>query len=207
MSINEILFSIPVFPQSLDQAIAADRIPWFQLTKELSQILRPGDRFEKSRKIGDEKGGRRLLQPVQVSHTSGDRLECRLNLLVGIIKQGRKNGRLFPASHLGKEEPAFLTKAGERGCGGSDKYDRFIPFLGEDRKKIGFASRNNSRYLEPSFLVLKSLEKAFELFCLFEKIKTHENPIIQDEFIEERELSERLIRQPTDLIVFSDHIE
>jgi hypothetical protein len=61
VSIHEILFGIPVFPQSLDQAIAADRIPWFQFTKELSQILRPGYRLEKSRKICDEKGGRRFL--------------------------------------------------------------------------------------------------------------------------------------------------
>lgn len=114
---------------------------------------------------------------------------------------------MCPASQLGEEKPAFLTKTRERGCGGTDKHDRFIPFLVENREKIGFACRNKSGYLEPSFLVLKSLEKAFELFRLFEKIETHENPIIHDEFIEERELSEKLIRQPADLIVFSDHIE
>jgi hypothetical protein len=87
--------------------------------------------------------------------------------LVGIIKQGRKNCRFFPASQLKKEEPAFLAKTGERGCGGTDKYDRFVPFLVENGKKIGFACRNKARYLEPSFLFLKSLKKTFELFRLF----------------------------------------
>jgi hypothetical protein len=102
-----------------------------------------------------------------------------LDLLIGIIEQGRKNGRLRLASQLGKEKPAPLVKMGERRGRGPDKYDGLFPCLAENGQKIRFACRNKPGYLELSFFTSKSLEKASELLCLFKKMETHELLIIQ----------------------------
>jgi hypothetical protein len=112
MGIHEILFEITIFSQFLNQVVSAGGISWFQLAKESSQILRSGNGFEKSRKIGYEEGGRRIEESVQVSHADRNRLECRLNFLVGTIKQRRKDSRLNPAIKLGKKESTFIAKAG-----------------------------------------------------------------------------------------------
>jgi len=143
------------------------------------QFLRSGDWLEKSEKIGYEEGGRRFAQPVQVLHSSGNGFESGLDLLVGIIEQRRKYGRLCLASQLGKEKPALLVKLGDRRGGGPDKYDGLFRCLTENGQKIRFACRNKPGYLELSFLAPKSLKKASELLCLFKKMETHELLIIQ----------------------------
>ena len=52
MSIHEILSVLVIFSQSLNQVITADGISGFQLAKKSSQILKFGNGFEKSGKVG-----------------------------------------------------------------------------------------------------------------------------------------------------------